>query len=96
MRNVCQHVPHPDDEPEAYARESVLEELYVRRGWSRRDIAEHFDVEVCKVREALRRHDITHEVEGSGPPTSGLARKLWENGLQKTRSAANGGVEHAD
>ena len=73
-------VPDPEERPEAYQEPEVLEELYVERGWRRKDIADHFGITDADVRRFLYRHDIEQETKNSQAPTNGLAKKLWEKG----------------
>jgi len=73
-------VPDPEERPEAYKDADVLENLYVTRGWRRKDIADHFGITDADVRRFLYRHDIEREKKNSQAPTNGLAKKLWEKG----------------
>lgn len=75
-------IPDPEDDPKAYRRADVLEDLYVRRGWRRPDIAEHFGISTSTLDRNLRRHGIKRDVEKSHPPTSGPARKLYKMGME--------------
>lgn len=74
-------VPDPEEQPNAYEDAEQLEALYVHRGWTREQIAEHFDTGVRQIRAVLEEHEIT-KGEGSRPPHKGPAAKLWEAGRQ--------------
>lgn len=80
LRQRRQPVPDPNERPEAYKEADVLENLYVERGWRRKDIADHFGITDADVRRFLYRHDIEQETKNSQAPTNGLAKKLWEKG----------------
>jgi hypothetical protein len=57
-----------------------LRELHVERGWPATDIAREIGGEAADVRDRLKQLDVfqgqTH------PPKSGLARKVWEAGME--------------
>lgn len=60
--------------------DNVLEELHVRRGWTPTDIARKYQADVAQVKRELRERGLYQE-DQNGPPKQGLARKLWERGL---------------
>lgn len=83
LHQGLQPVPDPDERSEAYKEADVLENLYVERGWRRKDIADHFDITDADVRRFLYRHDIEQDTKNSQAPTNGLAKELWEKGKQE-------------
>lgn len=80
IQNDRRPVPDPDKCPEAFKDPEVLEDLYVDRGWRRKDICDHFDVPGHKIVDLLQEYDIERETKYSSAPTNGLAKKLWEKG----------------
>lgn len=83
MKQSREPVPDPDNRPEAYKDPDVLENLYVRRGWRRQDIADHFDVPEHKVLTQLQRHNVERETKNSCAPSNGLAKRLFEIGKRE-------------
>lgn len=71
--------------PESWRSRDLLHELHVERGWTAADVARVHDAEQRVVRERLKELGIYRGQ--TNPPKSGLARKLWEHGLE------DGGVE---
>lgn len=80
MHHQRPSVPDPDERPEAYKDPAVLKNLYVDRGWRRKDIADHFDISDHEVVKHLQQHDIERETKHSQAPTNGLAKQLWKKG----------------
>ena len=76
-------VPDPSEQPDAYQDPDVLKNLYVERGWRRKDIVRHFDITDHEVVKYLEKHGIERDVKGSQAPTNGLAAKLFEKGKQE-------------
>lgn len=83
MRHRRPEIPDPDENPTAYKDADVLEDLFVTRGWRRRDIADYFGITDSEVRRALRVNDVERETKGSSAPNNGLARQIWEHGRQE-------------
>lgn len=75
-------VPDPEEQPNAHEDAEQLEALYVHRGWTRKQIAEHFDTTLGQIRALLEEHEIS-KGEGSHPPHRGPAAELWERGRQE-------------
>jgi len=80
-------IPSPKRRPDAYKSPEVLHDLYVTRGWRRRDIAEYFDIPGHEVVALLEEHDIQREQKYSSAPTNGLAKELWEHGREQAINA---------
>lgn len=86
---TANELPAPSGE---WRNDSVLRELYVRRGWSAKNIATYFDVEGATVRQYISSNDevVTADTGGNQPPSSGLAGKLWRASIVEKREAAHG------
>jgi len=83
-------IPEPKRNPDAYKSPEVLQDLYVTRGWRRRDIAEYFDIAGHEVVALLEEHEIQRERKYSSAPTNGLAKELWEHGRKQAINAGDG------
>ena len=70
-------------EPDGWRDPEALRELFNRRGWSKQEIADHFnaisddEVTYGVVKWQLHRHGIKKK-SGNQPPTNSLSRRLWE------------------
>lgn len=80
-------IPADSDEPthrlkqDDWTEKEHLRELHVNRGWTATDIAQIYDVEAATVRYRLKEVEL---FQGrTRPPKSGLARKIWEHGLEQ-------------
>lgn len=87
MKRTKPPVPDPEERPRGYRDREVLKNLYVERGWRRRDIADHFGVDESRVDHWIHERGVSRDVEKSKPPDSGtLAGKLYKIGLEDARS----------
>jgi len=80
VKKERQPIPSPEEHPEAYKNPNILENLYVERGWRRKDIAQHFGITDHEVVKHLQKYDIERDTKYSQAPTNGLAQQLWKKG----------------